>query len=93
MSPSLPLAFRPDLPRGPLSASGGPSLTLPKRTTPCVHRDIRFSAVPIYYHSPQRVSTLSAGGPLLLFASMSARTGGLDVPSLKPDDRYDMIVP
>ena len=33
VSPSLPLAFRPELPRGPLSAKGGPSLTVPNRTT------------------------------------------------------------
>lgn len=32
-SPSLPLAFRPELPPGPLPANGGPSLAVPTRTT------------------------------------------------------------
>ena len=44
MSPSLPLAFHPELPPGPLPANGGPSLAVPNRTTSRVHRDIRLCA-------------------------------------------------
>ena len=42
-SPSLPLAFRPELPPGPLPASGGPSLAVPTRTTvKAFQRSARF---------------------------------------------------
>ena len=49
MSPSLPLAVHPELPRGPLPASGGPSLTVPIRTTfreAPAKRALRRSALP-----------------------------------------------